>query len=129
MRRALEQLIEAVEIERDEIGGEAIGLGLGADELARPLAVRRETPPQHGDERLQRAGRILGLLISPEQVGEPIRRDAVSTRRKQDLQNLFRASATEIACAERPRVVLDFKRAEQSDHRAALVMIGVIRAH
>jgi hypothetical protein len=85
MRRGLEELIEAVEIQLDKIGGEAIGLCFGNDELARPVTVRRETPPQHRDERLQRPGRILGLLISPEKVGEPIRRDAVSTRGEQDL--------------------------------------------
>src|SRR4029079_12870375 len=81
------------------------------------------------DERLQRAGRILGLLVSPEQVGEPTRRDTVSTRGEQDLQHLFRASAPEIPRAERPRAVLDFERAEQTDHRAAVATVGVISAH
>jgi hypothetical protein len=66
------------------------------------------------------------LLISPEQVGEPIRRDAVSARGEQDLQDLFWASAPEITRAERPRAVLDFKRAEQTDHRAALTTAGVV---
>src|ERR1700757_1676319 len=129
MRRALEQLIEAVEIQRDKIGGKAIGPRFSDDELARPVAVRRETPPEHRDERLQRSRWILRLLISPEQVREPIRRDAVSARGEQDLQDLFRASATEITSAERPRPVLDFERAEQTHHRAALATIGVIGAH
>jgi hypothetical protein len=53
----------------------------------------------------------------------------VSARGKQDLQDLFRPSSTEISYAERPRAVLDFKRAEQTDHRAALATIGVIGAH
>ena len=129
MRRALEQLIEPVEIQRDKISGKAIGLRFSDDELARPVAVRRETPPEHRDERLQRPERILRLLISPEQVSEPIRRDAVSARGEQDLQDLFRASATEIARAERSEPFLDFKRAEQTDHRRVVATIGVIRTH
>ena len=89
-----------------------IGLCFSDDELGRSVAVRRETPPEHRDERLQRPRRILRLLISPEQVGEPIRRDAVSARGEQDLQDLFRANAPEITRAKRPCVVLDFERAE-----------------
>jgi hypothetical protein len=53
----------------------------------------------------------------------------MSPRGEQHLQHLFRASATEITSAERPRAVLDFERAEQTDHRAALATVGVIRAH
>jgi len=90
-----------------------IGLCFSDDELGRSVAVRRETPPEHRDERLQRPRRILRLLISPEQVGEPIRRDAVSVRGEQDLQDPFRTGATEITSAEHPWPFLDFKRADK----------------
>jgi hypothetical protein len=53
----------------------------------------------------------------------------MSARGEQDLQDLFRASATEITCAERPWPVLDFKRTEQTDHRTGVGTIEVIRAH
>ena len=57
--RALQQLVEAVEVERDELGREAVRLRLRDDELACPFPIRREVAAKHGDERLERAGDVL----------------------------------------------------------------------
>ncbi len=112
---ALEQLVEAVEVEVDEIGGEAIRLRLGDHELARPLAVRRKAAPQHRHERLKRAGGVLRQVLSPEQVGEAIGADAVSARGQQQLQHLLGAGAAEVARPERAAAGLDLEWPEEPD--------------
>jgi hypothetical protein len=120
--RALEQLVEAIEVEVDQIGCEAIRLGLGDDEFARPLAVRGEVAAEHGDECLERAGGVLWQLFSPEEIGETIRRDAMSARRQQNLKHLLRAAAAEIPRAQRPGA-FDRERPEQPDQQT-LSMLG-----
>ena len=57
-RGALEQLVETVEVERNEVGREAVRLRLGDDERSRPFSVACEVAAKDGDERLQRARRI-----------------------------------------------------------------------
>src|SRR5204862_7652948 len=128
-RRALEQLVEAVEIQLDEIGREAIRLRLGDEELACPVAVRREMPPEHRDERLKRARRVPRRLAFPAQVGAPVGRDAMPARREQDLEYLLRPRAAEVARAERADTVFDRKHAEQPDHRALATCFLFADAH
>src|SRR5207249_2282824 len=72
LRRAFEQLVEAVEIELDEVGGKAVRLRLGADKLAGALALRGEMATEHRDEGLERAGRVLRQIFPPEEIGEAI---------------------------------------------------------
>ena len=117
MGGALDQGVEAIEVEIDEIGGEPIGLALGEHERPAAAAVRDEVPAQDGDEGLQRAGRVLGQLLAPEQLREALGRDAVAARREQDLEHLLRPRATEIAGTEPTRADLDRERPEQPDHR------------
>ena len=92
-RRALEQLVEAVEIELDSVGDEAVRLRLRADKLAGALALRDEMTAEHGDESLERAGRVLGQFFSPDEIGQAIDRHAMSARGEQDLEHLLWAGA------------------------------------
>ena len=63
---ALQQLVEAVEVERDELDREPVRLRLGDDELACPLAIRGEVAAKHGNERLQRAGDVVAAARRPQ---------------------------------------------------------------
>ena len=53
LRRTLEQLVEPVQVERDQFGREPVRLGLGDDERACALSVGIEVAAKVGDERLQ----------------------------------------------------------------------------
>ena len=87
--RALQQLVEPIEVERDELGREPVGLGLGDDERARPIPVGGEVAAKTGDERLQRAGGVSRALVSPDEVGEAVGCHAMSACRQQDLEHLL----------------------------------------
>src|SRR5207253_3617918 len=127
--RALEQLVEAVEIELDSVGGEAVRLCLRADKLAGALPLRDEMTAEHGDESLERAGRVLGQLFSPKQLGEAIGRHSMSARGEQDLENLLRAGAAQVAWAERAGAVFDRKYSEESDHHPLPTLLTSGHAH
>ncbi len=117
MGGALEQLVEAVEVEVDKSGGEAIRLRLGDHELARPLAVLGKVTPEHRHERLERAGRVLRQVLSPERVGKTIGRHAVSAGGQQQLEHLLGARAAEVARPERAWAGLDLERPEEPDEQ------------
>src|SRR5262249_6973917 len=84
-RRALEQLVEPVEVDHDEIGRESVRLRLGHDERPRPISIWVEIAAQARDERLQRTHGVLRPLGTPDQLGEPVGCDAMATRREQKL--------------------------------------------
>ena len=58
--RALQELVEAVEVELDQIGPEAVRLLLGDDELPRTIPVGDQVPSEDRDEGLDRGGDVLG---------------------------------------------------------------------
>ena len=104
---ALQELVEAVEVEINELDREAVRLRLGDDERARPLPIGAEAPPKCRDEGLQRAGDIPRPVISPHELGEAIDRDVMPARREQDLEDLLRPHAAEVSRAEPAHAVLD----------------------
>ena len=63
--RALQELVEAVEVELDQIGREAVRLLLGDDELPRTIPVGDQVPSEDRDEGLDRGGDVLGTLARP----------------------------------------------------------------
>src|SRR4029077_17991788 len=95
------------EVERDQLGGEAVGLGLGDDERPRTVSVRIEVPAKTGDECLERAHRVLWASVPPDQLAEAVGGDAMTARREQDLEHLLRPRSTQVGRAERARVVFD----------------------
>ena len=116
---ALEQLVEAVEVERDELRGEAVRLGLCHHELARALAVGGEMASKYRDERLQGAGRVLGAGVSPDELGKAVGWHEMAARCEQDLEHLLRSRAAEIAWAEAALALLDRERSEEPESPAA----------
>ena len=115
--RALEQLVEAVEVERDELRGEAVCLGLCHHELARALAVGGEMASKHRDERLQGAGRVLGAGVSPDELGKAVGWHEMAARGEQDLEHLLRSRAAEVAWAEAALALLDREGSEEPEYR------------
>ncbi len=114
---ALQQLVEAVEVERDELGREAVRLRLRDDELACPLAVRREVAAKHGNERLERAGDVVRPLVTPQELGQAVGGNTMAARGQQDLEDLLRPHAAEVAWSKAARALLDREGPEQPDHR------------
>ena len=115
--RAFEQLVEAVEVERDELGREPVRLVLGDDQPAGTLAVGREVPPQCRYERLERAGNVLRSLAAPDELRKAVDGCRVTPSDEEDLEHLLRPDAAEVARADRAAAVFDRKRAEETDHR------------
>jgi hypothetical protein len=114
--RALDELVEAVEVEQDVVSCESIGLGLGDHELTSAVAARAEVPAKHRDERLQRADCILRGIVAPDELRDPVDRHAMAARGEQDLEHLLRPDPSEVTRAERPRAVHDEQRPEHADH-------------
>ena len=114
--RALEQLVEAVEVERNQLGRESVRLRFGDDQLSRPLPVRAEVASQHRDEGLERSGRVLRPLVGPDELGETIGGHEVATSRQEDLEHLLRSHPAEVAWPECALSVLDRELSEQTDH-------------
>ncbi len=117
-RGALEQLVEAVEVERDEVGVEPIRLGLRDHERPGPFTVRREVTAKNGDEGLERAGHIPRPLVAPQELGQPIGRHPVAPGREQDLEHLLRSCPAQVAWPEGSRAVLDREWPEQPHDRS-----------
>ena len=84
---------------------------------------------EHGDESLERAGRVLGQLFSPKQLGEAIGRHPMSARGEQDLEHLLRACAAQVAWAERAGAVFNRKYSEESDHHPLPTLLTSGHAH
>ena len=115
--RALEQLVEAIEVQRDELGREPVRLGLGDDKCPGPIPVGGEVAAKTGDERLQRAGGVPGALVSPDELGEAVGRHAMPPRCQQDLEHLLRPDPAEVTRPEAAPALLDRERPEQPDPR------------
>ena len=114
--RALQQLVEAIEVECDELGREPVCLGLGDDERAGPIAVGGEVAAKTGYERLQRASGVARALVSPDKLREAVGRHTMPPRRQQDLEDLLGSDAAQVAGPEAARALLDRERPEQPDH-------------
>ena len=84
--RAFEQLVEAVEVERDELGRESVCLVLRNDQLTCSRSVGRQMPAQGRDERLEGARDVLRPLRPPDRFRESVDRHAVPPSREQDLR-------------------------------------------
>ena len=102
-RRPLDQLVEAVEVELDEVLCEAVRLRLGDDEPACTVAVVGEMPSEDGDEGLDGAADVLWPAVAPEKLGDPLGRHAMPACREQDLEHLLRPRSSEVAGTERSR--------------------------
>ena len=126
---ALQQLVEAVEVERDELGREAVRLRLRDDELACPFAIRGEMAAKHGDERLERAGDVLRRVVTPDELGQAVGGHTMAARREQDLEDLLRPHAAEVAWSKAARALLDRERPEQPDHRPLPLLNGSAQKH
>src|SRR5512146_968624 len=104
---ALEQLVEAVEVERDELGREAVRLRFRHDELARTFRVGRKVATKDRNERLQRAGDIPWAVSAPQQLGEAVGRNTMPARREQDFEHLLRSRPAQVARPQAAAAVLD----------------------
>ena len=121
---ALQQLVEAVEVERNELGGEAVRLRLRDDELACPFPIRGEVAAKHGDERLERTGDVLRPIATPDELGQAVGGHTMAARREQDLHDLLRPHTAQIAWSEAARAFLDRERPEQPDRRPLPLLNG-----
>ena len=117
---ALEQLVEAVQVEHHELAREPVRLGLGDDELPGTVAVSGEVAPEHRHEGLERSCDVLRALVAPEELRDPIGGHPVPARGEEDLEHLLRADAAEVAGAQAALAVLDRQRPEQPDQRPGL---------
>ncbi len=111
----VEQLIEAVEVDRRMLDAEPVAVGLGDHQLTRAVAVSRQAPAQDRHKRVERSGWILREPLTPEQVGKPLRRHPAPPRCEEDLEHLFRSASAEVARPECAPELMDGDRAEQSD--------------
>ncbi len=74
-------------------------------------------PSEDRDEGLDRGGDILGTLLTPEELGDPVGRDAMPACGKQDLQHLLRSRPAQVGGPEPSSALLDRERPEEPDHR------------
>ena len=125
--RALQQLVEAVEVEVDEIGREPVRLRLGDHEPACALTIVGQAPTEDGDERLDRGGGP-GTRLGPEKLRDPLGGHEAAPSGEEDLEHLLRPHAAQIARPQQAARRLDREWAEQAESRPAGELAGTAPA-
>ena len=106
------EALEAQQIEILVANLDQVARRHGADHARLAVALRLEQLPEPRDMRLERRGRVLGRIVAPELVDEPVRRDHLVGVEQQQHQHPALAGPAEV---QRRPVEPRLQRAEDAE--------------